>query len=230
MPVPSKPGRVSKGSQSRPKVHSQFNRKPLADDSGINSDTYIFLHFFCKDFSKPKTIEGVKANAEHIFEQMGPALSRVAASYAPAGAEREDLLQDIALGIVMALPKFREECSLRTFVFRIAHNRGLDHAWKRKQTRERGVDTPAGGEHATEAVHCKERTPEQTAAHRKKLEQFSRALRELPVKQRQVMTLALEGLTHAEVGEVLGIEENNVSVRLHRARAELKKALGGQDG
>ena len=172
----------------------------------------------------------MKANAEHIFKEFGPALSRVAASYAPAGAEREDLLQDIALGIVMALPKFREERSLRTFVYRIAHNRGLDHAWKRKQKRERGVDTPATGDHATDQVHCRELSPEQATDNRKKLEQFSQALRKLAVKQRQVMTLALEGLTHAEIGEVLGIQENNVSVRLHRARAELKTALGGQHG
>ena len=172
----------------------------------------------------------MKANAEHIFQEFGPALSRVAASYAPAGAEREDLLQDIALGIVMALPKFREECSLRTFVYRIAHNRGLDHAWKRKQKRQRGVDTPASVENATDQVHCRELSPEQTTDNRKKLEQFSQALRKLAVKQRQVMTLALEGLTHAEIAEVLGIQENNVSVRLHRARAELKTALGGQHG
>ena len=196
----------------------------------MNLGAYIFIGFFCKDFAKPKTIEDVKANAEHIFQEMGPALSRVAASYAPAGEEREDLIQDIALGIVMALPRFREECSLRTFVYRIAHNRGLDHAWKRKQKRERGVDTPATGEDATASVHCRELSPEQTTDNRKKLEQFSQALRKLPVKQRQVMTLALEGLTHGEIGEVLGIQENNVSVRLHRARAELKTALGEQHG
>ena len=115
----------------------------------------------------------MKTNAEHIFQEFGPALSRVAASYAPAGAEREDLLQDIALGIVMALPKFREECSLRTFVYRIAHNRGLDHAWKRKQKRERGVDTPATGDQATDKVHCRELSPEQATDNRKKLEQFT---------------------------------------------------------
>ena len=134
MPVQSKPGRVSKGSQSRPKVHSQFNTKPLADDSRINSGTYIFLHFFCKDFSKPKTIEGVKANAEHIFEQMGPALLARSGELRTRGRGTRRPSSRL-LGIVMALPKFREECSLRTFVFRIAHNRGLDHAWKRKQTK-----------------------------------------------------------------------------------------------
>ena len=46
--------------------------------------------------------------------------------------------------------------------------------------------------------------------------------RELPLGSRQVLTLALEGLSHAEIGEVLGLSDNAVAVRLHRARAHLK--------
>ena len=36
----------------------------------------------------------------------------------------------------------------------------------------------------------------------------------------------LEGLSHAEVAEVLGITENNVAVRLTRARKTLKETMG----
>jgi RNA polymerase sigma factor (sigma-70 family) len=41
-----------------------------------------------------------------------------------------------------------------------------------------------------------------------------------------MMVLMLEGLSHAEIAEVLGITENNVAVRLTRARKALKEAMG----
>jgi len=61
----------------------------------------------------------------------GPALWRVIANYAPPGAERDDLAQDVLLAVWQALPRFRAKSSPRSFVLRIAHNRGLSHAWRR---------------------------------------------------------------------------------------------------
>ena len=52
-----------------------------------------------------------------------------------------------------------------------------------------------------------------------------RALAELPVGSRAVITLALEGLSHAEIADVLGSTENSVAVRLSRGRAELRERL-----
>jgi RNA polymerase sigma-70 factor (ECF subfamily) len=52
------------------------------------------------------------------------------------------------------------------------------------------------------------------------------AIQLLPVTQRQMIVLMLEGLSHAEMAEVMGITENNVAVRLNRARNMLKDALG----
>ena len=52
------------------------------------------------------------------------------------------------------------------------------------------------------------------------------AVRRLPLIQRQVVVLALEDMDYAEIGAVLGISENNVGVRLNRARASLRKLMG----
>jgi RNA polymerase sigma-70 factor (ECF subfamily) len=52
------------------------------------------------------------------------------------------------------------------------------------------------------------------------------AIQSLPVNHRQMIVLMLEGLSHAEMAEVVGITENNVAVRLNRARKMLKDALG----
>ncbi|RYG68068.1 hypothetical protein EON77_15875, partial [bacterium] len=57
---------------------------------------------------------------EALLAANRPALARLAASYATSPADRDDLLQEIAMGLWLALPTFRAECSERTFLFRIA--------------------------------------------------------------------------------------------------------------
>ena len=154
---------------------------------------------------------------ESLLVEHAPALRRVAASYEADGGRREDLFQDICLAIWQALPKFRGEASERTFVFRIAHNRGLTHGWRRRsrdaelEEVEAVVDTVPGPEARADASQRRAR--------------LRHAVRGLPLPARQVVTLSLEGCSHREIGEVLGISENNVAVRLSRARRALRESL-----
>jgi RNA polymerase sigma factor (sigma-70 family) len=155
---------------------------------------------------------------ERVLAEFGPALRRVAASYEPRAAGRDDLFQEIALALWRALPRFRGECSMRTFVFRIAHNRALTHVWRR------GARTLDVSE--AENVRDPAESPESQTARRQQRERLDDAIRRLPVVHRQVLMLALEDLTHAEIGGVLGIRENAVAVRLTRARQALRETLG----
>src|SRR6185295_11122801 len=68
---------------------------------------------------------------DEVLREHRPALWRVIAVYAPPGAERDDLAQDVLLAVWQALPRFRRGSSPRTFILRIAHNRGLSHVWRR---------------------------------------------------------------------------------------------------
>jgi RNA polymerase sigma factor (sigma-70 family) len=147
-----------------------------------------------------------------------PALGRLAGSYAGTGAEREDLVQDIALALWQALPRFRGESSERTFLFRIAHNHCIDHITRRRpmaSLQEMELD-PVDGSRSIEASLSNEQESARLMA----------AVRQLPLIQRQVVILALEDMDYAEIGAVLGITENNVGVRLNRARATLRKLMG----
>jgi RNA polymerase sigma factor (sigma-70 family) len=130
---------------------------------------------------------------------------------------REDLLQDIRLAIWTALPRFRGEASTRTFVFRIAHNRALTHVWKRKR---------AGAQEETDVVDARA-DPESAAIKDANRAWLIDAIRTLPIPYRQVITLALEDLPQSEIAAILGISENNVAVRMNRARKLLKEKLGG---
>jgi RNA polymerase sigma-70 factor (ECF subfamily) len=68
-------------------------------------------------------------------------------------------------------------------------------------------------------------SPERVVAARGELERVARALRGLPVGQRQSILLVLEGFTHAEIAEMTGVSESAISVRVHRARAALTASL-----
>jgi RNA polymerase sigma-70 factor, ECF subfamily len=155
---------------------------------------------------------------ERILVEFGPALRRVASSYEANAAGREDLFQEIALALWRALPGFRGDCSMRTFVFRIAHNRALTHVWRRGAAT---LDVVAA-EHVIDTAA----SPETQAARRQQRERLDDAIRGLPVVHRQTLMLALEDLSHAEIASVLGISENAVAVRLTRARQALRETLG----
>jgi RNA polymerase sigma-70 factor (ECF subfamily) len=147
-----------------------------------------------------------------------PALGRLAGSYAGSTGERDDLLQEIALALWQALPRFRGECSERTFLFRIAHNRCINHI-----ARRRSMDSLQ----ALELDPADDSRPvDQALSLAQDSARLADAVRRLPLIQRQVIVLALEDMEYQEIAAVLGISEGNVGVRLNRARASLRKLMG----
>lgn len=158
---------------------------------------------------------------ERVLGEHGAAIARLAYTYETAAGVREELVQEIALAIWQALPHFRGECSERTFVFRIAHNRGLTHAWRRRPPQQSIEDLKESDQPIDPRPH-----PDEHLAQTKQREQLMAAIQSLPVAHKQTIVLMLEGLSQAEIGEVLGITENNVAVRLTRARKALKDAMG----
>jgi RNA polymerase sigma factor (sigma-70 family) len=155
-----------------------------------------------------------------IMHELGPGLSRLAFGYEKVAGAREELTQEIALAIWQALPHFRRECSERTFVYRIAHNRGLTHACKRQPAHQPLDELPQTSEPVDPRPH-----PEEQAAIKRQRDRLRSAIQRLPLAYRQVVMLMLEELSHAEIADILGITESNVAVRLNRARKALKEAL-----
>jgi len=163
--------------------------------------------------------EQLEGEYERLWAEFGASIGRLASSYESRAHAREDLLQDIRLAIWTALPRFRGDASMRTFVFRIAHNRALTHVWQRKKAGQH--------EEAEDVVDARE-SPEASAIQNANRVKLVEAIRGLHIPFRQVITLALEDLSHAEIAVVLGISENNVAVRMNRARNLLKEILGSR--
>lgn len=121
------------------------------------------------------------------------------------------------MALWQALPRFRGECSERTFLFRIAHNRAIAHLAKNRAQPEQ-PDTEM-------EITDSRLDPETGLAQEQQGRRLQDAVQRLPVIYRQVITLLLEGMGYGEIAAILGIEESNVGVRLNRARQMLRKIL-----
>jgi RNA polymerase sigma factor (sigma-70 family) len=154
-----------------------------------------------------------------LLHEHGRALRRLASSYERDPSKQQDLVQDIWLAVWQALPGFRGDCAERTFVFRIAHNRAVSHIDYSQRRRAEPLDDDA-------RIAAPESNPEQALSEQQRYERLHAAVRDLPLAMRQVVVLTLEGLSNADVADIIGITENNVAVRLTRARAALTRVLG----
>lgn len=162
------------------------------------------------------------ARLERVLAEYGEALRRLARAYAGDGAGVDDLLQEIAIALWDALRLFRGDCSERTFVFRVARNRAITY---RHRNRRLVISLDAARDVEDPAPRADEAT-EQRALR----EDLMRQVQRLPETLRAVVVLRLEGLSDAEIGDVLGISAGNVAVRLTRARVALRSAMTQKAG
>lgn len=159
--------------------------------------------------------------AEVTRQHMGIFLKTAYAFASPA--DRDDLVQEMLLAVWQALPAYDEQrCKLSTFIYRVANNRAQN--WNRSRVRY--------GRRLEALERCPQLVlgSEQTEADTRRLEWLYALIRELPPLERTLLMLHLDGLSHREVGEVTGLSENNVGVRLHRIKQWLANRKGTDDG
>ncbi len=150
---------------------------------------------------------------DHVLAEHDALIRAVARRYADDHAAREDLGQEIRLSVWRALPDYRADGKLRSYVLRIAHLCGARFArrqWRLVELDERAPTT------------CLRDDPH-LAARRRLVEE---AIESLPDSHREPLTLQLAGYSYREIGERLGLTESNVSARVSRARARLREQLG----
>ena len=156
-----------------------------------------------------------------IYTEFQPKIRRYLTRLVGA-AEAEDLTQEVFVKVSQALPGFRGDSQVSTWVYRIAANAAFDRL--RSASFRRAPRVPVAG-------------PELAADERPGMDQdlvrkemnacIRRYVEELPLSYRSVVLLSEEaGLTNPQIAEVLGISLDTVKIRLHRARGRLKKALG----
>lgn len=180
------------------------------------------VRFVKGDDVGPDAVTQRPLDLESVLADFGPALSRICYLYAFTAADRDDLFQEISIALWQALPRFRGEASIRTFVLRVAHNRGLSFRARRRL----GVVS----DQSPDALETPHPSAHEQLERSEARERLMRALTSLPPLQRQALSLQLEGLSTEEMCAVLGISANALGVRLHRARHSLRTLLKDEEG
>jgi RNA polymerase sigma-70 factor (ECF subfamily) len=145
-------------------------------------------------------------------------LRRVVRSFASTSEDQEDLLQEILLQVWISLPGFRGDSKETTWLYRLAFNTAM--VWQRKEKRRRV-------KHEAFSSMIGEGPIAPDGAVDELIERLYAAIRGLPKLEASLALMLLDGLSHREMGEVLGMSENHVGVRLHRIRKQLAEQLKG---
>ena len=156
--------------------------------------------------------------------EFGPPLARLAAAYEADPSRQQDLLQELHLALWRSLAAFRNQCSLRTWVYRVAHNTATSYV---RQQRRSGRLRLASLEELDDLAE--EANVEGRANDAVVLGQVVALIQRLTPIDRDVLLLYLEGLQAAEISDVVGISPANVAQKIHRARKHLKRHFEGRE-
>lgn len=119
-------------------------------------------------------------------------LHKVANAFA-TGADRDDLMQEMCVSLWKALPAFRGDSRESTFTYRVVHNCAL--TWVRGQSRRRDRENKAHEEHARQTGG--------PGHDNTRLELLYECIRDLPAVDRSIITMSLDGLSHAEIALIV---------------------------
>ena len=150
----------------------------------------------------------VSDSLSEIFSDHYQSVYRLALSLSGNHADAEDIAQEVFVAIIGALPKFRGDAKLSTWIYRIALRVGNRWLARRGGVAELPVTLAA----TDQSIPI----------------DLINALRKLPTDLRIIVLLvSIEGLSHEEAAEVLAVPTGTVASRLHYARKRLVKLLDG---
>src|SRR2546423_11701387 len=160
-------------------------------------------------------------------DEHGPALTRLARAYEADHDRRRDLLQEIHVALWRSFRLYDGRCSMRTWIYRVAHNTATSLV-----TRRRGK-TPALVTLEEAAAASTSDDHETRLDRQRTLERLLALIRALKPIDKQLMLLHLEGMDAASIGDVTGLSAGNVATKLSRMRTLLaekfKTATGERD-
>jgi len=168
-----------------------------------------------------RVCRGERALFEQLMRRHNARVYRVARAVLRDDDQAEDVMQDAFVRAYEHLREFEGRARFSTWLTRIA----LYEAFARARKGKRLTELDAQLEEPAMATQ-QSASPEQQLSDAEMRSSIEAAVAELPDEFRTVFVLrAVEGMSGAETAECLGIPEETVKTRLHRARARLKEAL-----
>ena len=160
---------------------------------------------------------GDRAASRALYDRHAARVHRLAYRVCGDPDLAEDLTQEVFVKVFRSLGQFRGDSAFSTWVHRIAVTVSLNAMRKVKRLREREADLDEAHQHEFEPDAI---DPDLRA-------RLAAAIEALPESVRIALVMhAIEGYTHAEIGQALGIAEGTSKAKVFDARARLKKSLG----
>ncbi|RXM52543.1 MULTISPECIES: RNA polymerase sigma factor [unclassified Chryseobacterium] len=144
---------------------------------------------------------------EDIYELYWQKIFRLCMGYVNDTDLAQDLAQETFIIVWQQLPKFRNESSIGTWIFRIASNNCLRQIEKEKRFSK--TDLP---------INLEEKKQESMEPQIQMLYQY---ISELPETDRIIISLELEEVKQAEIAQITGLSESNIRVKIHRIKEKL---------
>ena len=166
-----------------------------------------------------KCIEDDRLHQEAFYKKFAPKMYAVCKNYADSGDEAMDFLQDGFISVFNNLHKYRFEGSLEGWVRKVIVFRTIEAIRRKKRYKE------VLSEIEPESVEQEEFELENTNVSAEKIRNL---VNNLPEKAGLVIKLyAIEGFTHSEIAEIMGVSIGTSKSQLNRARQLLKEGLRG---
>lgn len=163
-----------------------------------------------------RAASGDRTAARALYDAHVDRVHRIAYRISGDADLADDLTQDVFVQVFRRLDQFRGEASFGTWVHRVAMTVSLNSIRKVKRFRQRetGLEDALHHEQADEGIEPDLR------------DRLAEAIDALPDGVRAALVMhTIEGYSHAEVGEMLGIAEGTSKARVFDARARLRKML-----
>lgn len=151
-----------------------------------------------------------------LVDSYGGALRRLASAYERDPSLRADLLQDIHFALWRSLALYDERCSLRTWMYRVAHNTAITHTDRQSRKKHESIgDLPDLDRLASD------QSVEDDTVKSEALARLMTMIHQLKMPDRQIITLYLEDLDAATIGDVMGLTAGAVATRIHRIKEKI---------
>jgi RNA polymerase sigma-70 factor (ECF subfamily) len=160
-------------------------------------------------------------NQDSLYEQAadtyGASLDRLARAYEFDPEARRDLLQEIHLNLWRSFAYFDLRCSLRTWMYRVAHNVATGHVIRQRRIRDRlvsieNIESMPGNDQG-----------ELAASQTEALERLSMLIQRLKPLDRQIIVCYLEGMDASSISEITGLSPANIGMKIHRIKNILRR-------
>lgn len=139
-----------------------------------------------------------------------------------------ELTQEAFLNAWRGLSRFQGESSFSTWLYRLASNACIDFLRKEKRRQNLSMTVSMDDEEEARQVELPDEryAPERELERTEVRQAVAAGLERLTPEHRQVLVMReINGLSYAEIGAVLGLEEGTVKSRIARARNALRKVL-----